>query len=148
MGLLIDATPVLRRADGWPERFADVVAAAQDRPYELGVHDCLRFSCACIEAVTGHDFWPRFAGYKTKRQALVTIARIAPSLGEAVSEVLGQLPMRPPASRRADILLYRDPLAEDHLGVCLGAKVAVLAPSGLWQVPLTDQGLLASWRIG
>ncbi len=148
MGLLIDTAPVLIRQEGWPERFAEVVAQAQDRHYVLGEWDCLRFSCAAIEAITGHDFWPRFAGYKTKRQALVTIARIGPSLGEAVSEVLMQSPMRPPASRRGDLLLYRCPLGEDHLGMCLGARVAVLAATGLWQVPLTDHGLLASWRIG
>jgi hypothetical protein len=138
----------LTRLEGWPERFADVVAAAHDQPYVLGTHDCLRFSCACIEAVTGHDFWLRFAGYKTRRQALVTIARIAPSLGDAVSLVLEQSPVRPPAARRADLLLYRDPDGEDHLGVCLGATVAVLSPDGLLQLPITDKGLITAWRVG
>jgi hypothetical protein len=142
------AAPELVRRQGWETRLATVIAMAQDQDYQLGVHDCLRFSCACIEALTGHDFWPRFAGYGNKRQALVTIARIAPSLGEAVSVVLGQAPGPVPAARRGDLLLYRDPLAEHHLGVGNGERVLVLADRGLWQVPLADPGLIAAWRIG
>ncbi len=139
---------VLIRNPGWESRLADVIAAAQDKPYVLGAHDCLRFSCACIAALTGVDYWPRFAGYTTKRQALVTIAKIAPSLGEAVSTVLEDRPLGRALARRGDIMLYRDPAGEDHLGVCFGARVGVLAPDGLLHVPLDNPGLLFAWRVG
>jgi cell wall-associated NlpC family hydrolase len=141
MGLLT------RRAD-WPERLAEVVAQANDRPYVLGEWDCFRFSCAVIDAMTGHDYWPQFGGYKTKRQALATIARIAPTLGEAVTKGM-ELEQRPPLmAQRGDLMLYCDSVGEHHLGVALGATVAVLGPDGLQHVPLTDAGVLACWRIG
>jgi cell wall-associated NlpC family hydrolase len=136
-----------RRAD-WPERLAAVVASAQDQPYVLGQWDCLRFCCAAIESMTGTDLWPRFAGYKTKRQALVTIARIAPSLGDAVSVVLAREPVAPAQAGRGDVALYHDGEGESHLGLCIGAKVAVLGPAGLLQVPLDHAGLRHAWRIG
>jgi cell wall-associated NlpC family hydrolase len=141
MGLLT------RRAD-WPERLAEVVAQANDRPYVLGEWDCLRFSCAVIDAMTGHDYWPRFDGYKTKRQALVTIARIAPTLGEAVTKVIEQPPQSPLMAQRGDLVLYRDRVREDHLGIALGATVAVLGPAGLIHGALTDAGMRHCWRIG
>lgn len=140
-------TPTLARRQDWPERLAEQIAAAQARPYELGRHDCLRFACACIEAMTGVDYWPRFSGYKTKLQALRTIAQIAPTLGEAVTAVLAVPPERPAMARRGDVLLYQDEQGE-HLAVCAGATCAVLAPDGLRHVRLDHAGLKYCWRVG
>lgn len=139
---------MLARRNDWPERLTAVIEAARRRPYVLGEHDCLRLACAVVEAMTGTDFWPRFAGYKTKREALVTIARIAPSLGEAVSVTLGVPPMRVFAAWRGDIVLYRDAEGQDHLGIMLGPQVALAAPEGWMLVPLSHPGLLCAWRVG
>lgn len=138
---------LLRRAD-WPERLAAVIEAARHQPYELGSHDCLRLACAAVQAMTDVDFWPRFSGYRTKRQALATIARIAPTLAEAVSATLGVAPSAVFSARRGDIVLYRDTAGQDHLGVCMGRSVTVLGEEGTVAVPIDDGGLLASWRIG
>lgn len=43
------------RLHDWPERLSEVVAAARDRPFEYGTHDCCLFAADCIEAVTGRD---------------------------------------------------------------------------------------------
>lgn len=139
---------VLTRREDWPAQLAAVVEQAAARPYVLGEWDCLRFCCLAIEEMTGVGFWHRFAGYRTRRQALVTIARIAPSLGEAVSVVLDQAGQSPLLARRGDLLLYRDLLGEHHLGLCIGDRVAVLGPAGLLRLPLTEAGMLQSWRIG
>jgi hypothetical protein len=142
MGLL-----TLRRID-WPERLVAVMEAARKQPYVLGTHDCLRLACAAVEALTGTDYWPRFEGYKTKRQALVTIARIAPSLSEAVTATLGVPPSPVLSAWRGDICLFRDDQGEDHLGVCMGRLVIVTAPEGTLSMALDHPGLLVSWRIG
>lgn len=136
------------RIQGWESRLAATLEAARRTPYELGTNDCLRLACACVEALTGIDHWPRFAGYHSKRQALVTIARIAPSLGEAVTATLGVPPSRVFAAWRGDLVLYRDPGGEDHLAVADGPQVAVYTDAGLGFLPLADPGLLCSWRIG
>lgn len=137
----------MTRLPGWPEALAREVSAAAAQPYRLGEHDCLRFSCRCIEALTGADYWPRFAGYTTRREALRTIARIAPNLGEAVSIVLDADRQPGAFARRGDLVLYRDEAGE-HLGICLGATVAVLGETGLVRVSLGHVGVLGCWRIG
>ena len=138
----------LVRLEGWPERLHAVIEAARTRPYVLGETDCLRVACEAVAALTGVDFWPRFAGYHSKREALVTIARIAPSLGDAVAATLGVAPSGVLSALRGDLLLFRDATGEDHLGVCFGALVALTAPEGWAAVPLSHPGLVCSWRIG
>lgn len=139
---------ILTRNVDWPERLAEVVRHAQDQPYVLGEWDCLRFACRCVDAMTGVNMWPRFAGYKTRREALVTIKRIAPTLAEAMSAVLNSRPQPLDSAGRGDVMLYADVTGEEHIGVCLGAYVAVLAPAGLVHLSRSDPGMLASWRIG
>jgi len=136
------------RLQGWESRLAAVLEAARHTPYVLGESDCLRLACANVDALIGIDYWPRFVGYTTKRGALVTIARIAPSLGEAVTATLGIQPSRVFAAWRGDLVLYRDPVGEDHLGIANGPTVAVYLPDGLGFLPLSDAGLLCSWRVG
>lgn len=136
----------MTRTQGWEDRLAAVLAAAQDAPYVLGQTDCLRLACASVEALTGVDLWPQFAGYQTKREALITIRRHAPTLAGAVSSVLG-LPCQPIAvARRGDVCLYHD--REDHLGVCTGPRVVVTTDRGLVHAPLSHPGLRGCWRVG
>ena len=136
-----------RRAD-WPERLADVVAAANSRPYVLGQWDCLRFACAAIEAMTDIDFWPRFAGsYKTRREALKTIILVARDLPAAITRTLGVPPAPTFSAQRGDLVLYADDHGE-HIGICLGPHVAVLGARGLVSIPVNAAGLGPAWRIG
>ncbi|MEY2653657.1 MAG: hypothetical protein RLZZ524_685 [Pseudomonadota bacterium] len=144
---MMEATETLTRHPFWPEALAAEIAAANKAPYVLGQHDCLRFTCRCIEVMTGVDFWPRFEGYKTRRQAYITIKAIAPTLGEAVSIVLGSAPIRVPQAQRGDVLLFAD-AAGEHLGICTGSHGAVLGEAGLVFVRLDDAGLQQAWRIG
>ena len=138
----------MTRRNDWPERLIDVIEAARGKPYVLGENDCLRLACAAVEALTDVDYWPRFKGYKTKRQALVTIAKIAPSLGDAVTATLGVPPSPTLSAQRGDLFLYRDDQGEDHLGVCMGRTVVLMAAEGTLQMALDHPGLLCSWRIG
>lgn len=139
------------RLDGWESRLMAAVEAAQHKPYVLGENDCLRLACASVEALTGVDYWPRIVGkrgYKTKRQALVIIAKIAPSLGEAVTATLGVPPAPTFSAMRGDLVLYRDEAGEDHLGICIGREVTLTAEHGVITVSIDDKRLVCSWRIG
>lgn len=138
----------LHRRQGWELRLNAVLDAARARPYVLGEADCLTVACEVVKALTGVDFWPRFAGYRTPRQALVTIMRVAPSLGEAVTATLGVPQSGVFAAWRGDLLLFRDSSGEDHLGVSIGPQVALTAPEGWLLIPLAHPGLLCSWRVG
>jgi len=136
------------RLPDWPERLTAAIDAARGKPYVLGENDCLRLACAAVVAITGVDYWPRFAGYKTRREALVTIVKIAPSLKDAVTATLGMMPQPTFAAQRGDIMLYHDDRGEDHLGVCMGRRVVLMAAEGTLYMNLDHSGLLCSWRVG
>ena len=122
-----------------------IIETAESKPYVLGEHDCLRLACAVVEARTGVDYWEEFKGYHTKREALVTILRIAPSLREAISKKLGKEEIPVLMAQRGDIAIYND--GEEHIGICLGEHIAVLGDNGLIRIPITSDSLLCAWRI-
>jgi hypothetical protein len=138
----------LQRTEGWPERLATVVEQAHCQPYQLGVWDCLRFSCSAIGALTGVDFWENFNGkYSNRREALRVILSIAKDLRTGVSKYLEVEEQPLLMSSRGDLVLFMDEEGE-HLGVCLGSVVAVLGELGLVYVSLTDTRCVTSWRVG
>jgi cell wall-associated NlpC family hydrolase len=136
----------LTRRQDWPEQLAAQVAAAQRQPYVIGVHDCLRFTCQCIAAMTGVDFWSQFSGYTTLREAQEKIISVAPTLQEAVCKVLGQAAAPVAMARRGDVVLFNDTFGE-HLGVCTGGHVAVLQRHGLLLLPISHSGMVCSVRV-
>lgn len=137
----------LIRTQDWPERLAEQVAAAQTKPYEIGVHDCLRFSCLCIQSMTGADLWPQFAGYTTRREAVAVLAKHGPTLEAAASSVIGVQPAPVLSARRGDVVTFGDKYGE-HLGVCTGTQVAVLGHTGLLFVRLDHDSLGACIKVG
>lgn len=137
----------LARSQDWPEKLAEEVTAAQEMPYSIGQHDCLRFACRAIQAMCGVDFWPRFAGYTTIRQAQDKISAIAPTLKDAVCKVLGQSPLTPLQARRGDLVIFED-AGGQHIGVCTGAFIALLHRHGLVMLPLTAPGMVCAVRVG
>lgn len=136
------------RLEGWEGRLAGVVEAARHVPYQLGEHDCFRFACAVVEALTGIDRWPEWAGrYTTRREALRCIhAYGGAGFTEAGSKLFGGAPVPASKARRGDVLEFVDPFDEKHLGVCVGAEVAVLADGGLRFVRLSQ--CAHAWRVG
>lgn len=139
----------MSRLEGWEARLNTVIEAARDTPYVLGQHDCLRVACATVQALTGVDHWPGFAGYTTRREALRVILMHGKDLGDAVTRTLGVDPVEPGFARRGDLVMYADDADDDqHLGVCVGQWVAVLGEQGLQLVSLLDGGVQGAWRIG
>lgn len=134
------------RIDGWETRLFEVVEAARHEPYQLGSHDCFRFACSSIEALTGVDRWPEFAGYRTKRDALVRIARHGKSAESAGDWFCGSPSVSTSRAQRGDILLLQTEDGEQHLGVCLGAQAAFLHERGLLFVPTLT--CICAWKIG
>jgi hypothetical protein len=134
------------RPEGWELRLAAVVERARTQPYKLGSHDCLLFACDAWEAVTGEPAPVQLRGaYRSKRQALALIAKHGKTLRAAVSAVTGLAEKHPFMARRGDLLLWTDAKGE-HLGICIGAKGAVLADDGLTFRPLKDFD--TAWSIG
>jgi hypothetical protein len=134
------------RIEGWESRLAAVIEGARARPYVLGEHDCFRLACAVIEALTGVDRWPEFAGYRSRRQALAALARHGASFEAAGDWFFGVAHTEVRQARRGDIALLIDDAGEKHLAVVLDHRAACMQPAGLMFVPL--RRCAAAWRVG
>lgn len=134
------------RLEGWEGRLDALIQASRQRAYTLGEHDCFRLACRVVEALTGVDRWPEFAGYRTRRQAMVKLARHGRSFEAAGDWFFGAPSVDTRWARRGDICAIQTVDGEKHLGVCLGAEVAMLAPEGLIYTPV--QTCLCCWRVG
>jgi len=138
---------MMARRHDWPERLAEVVRAAQARPFAWGRQDCALFVCDCIQAMCGEDPAARFRGrYRTARGAQRAIRRIgsAQDLADLATRVLG--PSIPPAfARRGDVAEVPFHLG-NALGVVLGREVALPGIEGLVRQPISMAS--RAWRVG
>jgi len=134
------------RLEGWERRLEAVIEAARARPYALGEHDCFRVACATVEALTGVDRWPEFVGYRTRRAAMVKLAAHGSTFEAAGDWFFGVGRSDVRFARRGDLCCVQTVDGEKHLGVCLGAEVALLAVGGLRYEPTLL--CLCCWRVG
>lgn len=134
------------RLEGWEARLDAAVAQAAAADYALGQFDCFRFACLVVEALTGVDRWPEFAGrYSTRRESMAALARYGSSFTEAGTAFFGVPPVSWRLARRGDVLEFEQQ-GEKHLGVCIGSKVALMSDKGLLRIPVRDCN--HAWRVG
>jgi hypothetical protein len=127
-------------------RLAALVERFDRSTYKLGENDCFRFACETVAALTGRDVWPQFEGeYATRADAIRLIRSVDPALHRAVEIVFGVEPVSILGAGRGDLYLFVDRLP--HMGVGLGAEVAVMLPEGLGLARIDDKRLQAAWRV-
>jgi len=135
------------RLQGWESRLAQIIAEAQSRPYQLGVHDCFRVACQVVHALTGVDRWTEFSGYTTEREALHRLAGYGSSFLAAGDRFFACAhERRAVLARRGDVVAYQDAIGKWHLGVCDGGRFCALGTDGLVWHPLRSAA--ACWRVG
>ncbi len=117
------------------------VEAARDKPYVIGQHDCALFVVGIVKEMTGRDYSDKFKGkYKTMKGSLKVIRRLAGPVGtleQAVTNILSINPLRVSWAMRGSPVLYIED-EQEHLGICLGDKAAVLHEEGLKFIPLHE----------
>jgi hypothetical protein len=132
---------------GWELRLAAVIDEARWKPYQLGEHDCFRFACQAVEALTGVDLYAPWRGaYRTKRQALRLLARYGGGFTGSFTRLFGAPPISIGLARRGDIAEFVDAAGEQHLGVVNGALVVILREKGLDAIRRSN--CAHAWRIG
>ena len=140
--------PWPQRRPDWPERLAETVASARERPFAWGRHDCALFAADCVLAMTGYDPAAPFRGrYSTARGAARSIRRVtgAREIGVAFGDaLLGPRLTSPMLAQRGDLVLVPTPEGP-AFGVVLPLGVMVVAERGLVEYPLT--AALVGWRI-
>lgn len=135
------------RAEGWESRLAQLLEDAADKPYELGVHDCVKLACDWVASATGRpNRWPEIDGYRTTDEAVALIRAHGRTFEEAFDWLFGVTHQPARLARRGDIVAIQpDPKGMKHLGICVGTRVALLAADGLTYWPLAK--CLCHWRI-
>jgi hypothetical protein len=129
------------RVDGWESRLYALIEAARGREYKFGTHDCVSFACECVKAIDGRDI--KVGDYVTAKDAK-KILRGKGGFTAAVTRFLGVEPGPVSLAQRGDIVeLQRG--KHSHLGVCVGAQVAMPKLDGLAFVPLSE--CKQAWRV-
>jgi hypothetical protein len=132
------------KVSGWEGVLAAAVEAARTRAFVWGAHDCATWAFDLRRDLTGGDdtaaLWR--GRYRTARGAARVLRRLGwSSMREAGTALLGMPLADVRLAQRGDLVL--DPDATSF-GVCLGARVAFLAPEGLALRALTSCTL--AWR--
>lgn len=129
------------RRDDWPERLAAAIEDARDRPFEWGQHDCSTWAMDVVAAMTGQD-GPDWRGkYRTEIGAARHLKKLGhDSLFAGVCDVLGPPLATHKIAQRGDIVI-----ANDALGVCIGAQLLQVAEDGLTACPMAAANW--AWRV-
>lgn len=133
------------RSPIWERRLVEAIEAARNQPFRWGRHDCATFAFDLRRDIAGgYDVAALWRGrYTTARGAVLVMRRLGwTSLEAAGRALLGEPLATVHLAQRGDLVLANTGLG---FGVCLGARAAGIAPSGLVLVPLSACAL--AWRV-
>ena len=147
------------RKSNWPEILLVEVAAAKDRPFAFGSHDCCMFSSSLVLAYTGVDPAKKLRGYKSaigasrmlKEQGKGTLLR---TMTAVMKEHGCPRATHVALLKRGDICMTKIQLPlsvvpggveEWAVGICLG-EVAVFASDGVVYIPMSK--IQRGWHCG
>ena len=140
-GYKINQSIGVSRKSDWPEQMIASIEAARMRPFVWGEHDCCLFSADVVLAMTGADLAEVIRGkYTTEKQALKLIKK------QSIESYLDErLPVKDKRFTSRGDLVMVDGGMGNALGICVGAKIAVLELSGLTFVGFDKY--IKSWEI-
>ncbi len=137
-----------RRVENWPTALADLIAAAENKPFVWGEHDCSTFAASVEAALTGANEASGYGNapgnYRTALGAARKLRRLGfKSIEELVAARLEEIPTR--FAQRGDVVA----LDTDHgpaLGVVLGEVAVSPGEHGLTRYAITEAH--RAWRVG
>jgi hypothetical protein len=136
------------RLKQWESNLARCIASARSRKFAWSEHDCAKFVCECIQAVTGADVYSAFRGRYTDRRSMVKVIReYGAALSELASTIAQQSGLQPiPLSlaRRGDVVLVNEGKF-NSLAVVDGVYALGAAERGLARVPRKHWKL--AWKV-
>lgn len=129
------------RLHDWQTRLATVMREAQPRPFAWGAHDCVTFSAACVEAVTGADPIADVR-WADERQALRLLAD-GGGLLELARSRLGAELASPLMAQPGDVGLC---MQGERPGLCVCGGVNWHMPGVEGLATLAADQVLRAWR--
>jgi hypothetical protein len=138
------------RMPDWQGRLLACLAAAENKPFAWGTHDCCVFAADCVQAVTGDDPLSHWRGrWRTERGA----ARVMRSVGggglaqaaETLARECGWPLVAVAQAQRGDVALAVID-AQPTILMCTGVHFVGPSATGWVRVPLS--AVTKSWRVG
>lgn len=135
----------MTRHPDWPERLAGVVECWREVPFKWGTRDCAHFALAGLTAVSSRD-WSALAPepYHSPQGAARVLKKLGVNDITALADALLGPRCAPAFIRRGDLVELKNPDGP-ALGICVGERVAAMAPKGLTFKPLSE--IASGWRI-
>jgi hypothetical protein len=133
------------RVADWERRLVQAVESLRGKSFSWGTHDCATWAFDIRRDLTGgEDIAASWRGrYRTALGARRVMKRLGwDSLEAAGRDLLGTPLPTVLQAGRGDMVLGGP---EPAYGVCVGAKVAFVAPDGLTFLPLVTCSL--AWRV-
>lgn len=129
------------RPQGWESLLAGHIAAARDREFAWGEHDCVLWCADWVRTLTGTDPASRWRGtYSTEAEAQTVLRALGLSAWADLGDVY--LPETPvPQARRGDVLLH----PAGMLGICDGAHGYFLSARGVTRIEFLK--CLKAWKV-
>lgn len=130
------------RPQDWPALLDSYIAGAREKAFAWGSNDCVTFTAGWFKICTGRDVHAQFRGqYDTEAGAL----RIMVEHGVRGMESAGRFLFGDPAPSIAHIGRGDLVMADDALGICLGASAVMLGPFGLMM--LRRDHFTTAWKV-
>lgn len=137
----------MKRRYNWRTRLFAVIAENRPRSFVWGEWDCARFAAACVEEMTGEDFYAQYRDTYSDAvgAALALRAKGFRDLTDLASSLFQEIPISmAQVGDLAAIDVGEDGIA---LAIVLGDHLGCLSPqSGYGLMPRT--AAVRTWRIG
>ena len=128
--------------------FAAVITRARRQPFEWGVHDCVVFAAAAVQAVTGRQVLEELQlapAWRTAGQAASAIESVG-GLRVALGSLFGP-PVPILRACAGDVALVQDPQHPSRELLAVVHHGALLAPSEAGLAVFATSHALAAWSV-
>jgi hypothetical protein len=137
----------MKRKFDWRTRLFAVISENRKREFCWGEWDCARFAAACVEAMTGEDFFAPYAGQYDDPLSSAK-ALIANGHHDLVSLASALFTECHPSMARVGDLAAIDCGENDYaLGVFLGDHIGCITPKDGYGIVPRESAAMA-WRVG
>jgi hypothetical protein len=137
----------MKRRYDWRTRLFTVIAENRSREFIWGEWDCARFSAACVEAMTGEDFFAPYSGQYDDAMSSAK-ALVASGHRDLVSLASSLFTECHPSMARVGDLAAID-CGDDGYALCvvLGDHLGCITPAHGYGILPRDNAVIA-WRVG
>ncbi len=107
------------------------IEKARFKEYKLGEHDCALFAINTIKEIHGIDYGEKIRNCYNSQVGYFKIWRSLDcwSMKEVVEKITGLKNEGMRRVRKGDLVLFKDKKRKEHLGICIGDKVAIVSLS-------------------